>query len=58
VKPGGATRQEPLTVEGIQIPLTNDTAFQQFSDLQKKELDTTVLATAKRRIFAGKKQNY
>jgi len=55
---GGATRQEPLTVDGIQVPLTSDGVFQQFTDLLKKEPDTTVRVTAVGRFFAGRKQNY
>jgi hypothetical protein len=53
---GGETRSEPLTVEGVQIPLISDLVFQQFTDLLKKERDTTVRVTAVGRFFSGEKQ--
>ena len=53
---GGETRSEPLLVEGIQIPLISDKVFQQFTDLLKKERDTTVRITVVGRFFAGEKQ--
>jgi hypothetical protein len=50
------TRAEPLIVEGVQIPLIDDTVFQQFSDLLEKERDTTVRATLVGRFFSGEKE--
>src|SRR5579864_7767447 len=52
---GRNTRPDALTVEGIQIPLLNDHAFQQFTELLKKEPDTTVRATIVGRFFSGEK---
>lgn len=49
------TRPEPLTVEGVQIPLVNDPMFQQFTNVLKKEQDTTVRATVIGRFFSGAK---
>jgi hypothetical protein len=54
---GGATRSEPLDVDGLQIPLVNDSRFKGFSDLLKQEPDTTVRATLVGRFFSGKKEN-
>ena len=54
----GGTRSEPLTVNGIQIPLVNDVVFQQFTDLLKKEADTTVHATLVGRFFSGREENH
>ena len=50
------TRPESLTVEGVQIPLVNDSTFRQFTDLLKKEQDTTVRVTALGRFFSGEKR--
>jgi hypothetical protein len=50
------TRPEALTVERIQVPLVSDVVFQQFTDLLKKEEDTTVRVTVLGRFFSGKKQ--
>ena len=47
-----------MTVEGIHVPLISDTVFQEFTDLLKKETDTTVHVTLLGRFFSGKKQNY
>jgi hypothetical protein len=55
---GGSTRSEPLIVEGVQIPLISDLMFQQFTELLKREPDTTVRVTAVGRFFSGKKQNF
>ncbi len=49
------TRSEPLKVEGIEISLSSDKTFQQFTDLLKKESDTTVRATVVGRFFSGNK---
>src|SRR6266403_4955422 len=54
---GRETRSEPLTVEGIQIPLVNDPVFQQFKDHLKKEPDTTLRVTVIGRFFSGVKQS-
>jgi len=48
-------RAEPLRVDGEQIPLVDDHTFQLFTDLLKKEPDTTVRATVVGRFFAGTK---
>ncbi len=48
------TRSEPLTFEGLQIPLVDDSTFQQFAALLKKEQDTTVRVTALREILLGR----
>jgi hypothetical protein len=53
---GRETRSEPLTVEGIQIPLIDDAVFQQFADLLKKEPDTMARVTIVGRFFSGEKQ--
>ena len=53
----GGTRSKPLTVNGIQIPLVKDAMFQQFTDLLKKETDTTVHATLIGKFLSGSKQN-
>ena len=50
------TRSEPLTVEEIQIPLLADATFQDFTNLLKKEPDTTVRVTLAGRFFSGQKQ--
>lgn len=52
---GTKTRPEPLTVQGVQIPLINDRVFQEFTDLLKREPDTTVRVTVVGRFFAGEK---
>lgn len=49
------TRSNVLTVEGIQVPLVNDHEFQQFTELLRKESDTTVRATVVGRFFSGEK---
>jgi hypothetical protein len=49
-------RPEPLTVEGVQIPLVDDLTFRKFADLLKKEQDTTVRLTALGRFFSGEKR--
>jgi hypothetical protein len=53
---GGATRSKTLTVEGIEIPLVSDIVFQRFTDLLKKEPDTTVRITVEGKFFSGEKQ--
>lgn len=53
---GGKTRSESLMVEGVQVPLVNNLTFQQFTDLLRKESDTTVRVTAVGRFFAGEKR--
>jgi hypothetical protein len=53
---GQESRPESLVVEGIQVPLLSDSVFQRFTDLLKKEPDTTVHATVVGRFFSGKKQ--
>jgi hypothetical protein len=50
------TRSEPLTVEGIQIPLLSDGTFRGFADLLNKEADTTVRVTLAGRFFSGEKE--
>jgi hypothetical protein len=52
---GGEQRSEPLVVEGIKTPLESDAMFQQFTDLLKRERDTTVRVTVVGRFFSGKK---
>jgi hypothetical protein len=52
----GKTRPEPLTIEGIQIPLVDDVTFKEFTGLLRKEADTTVRLTAVGRFFSGEKQ--
>ncbi len=53
---GRSTRRKTLTVEGVQIPLVNDLKFQQFTQLLRKEGDSTVRITAIGRFFSGEKQ--
>jgi hypothetical protein len=55
---GGETRSEPLTVEGIHIPLISNKVFQQFADLLKRESDTTVRVKVVGRFFSGEKQAF
>lgn len=50
------TRPKSLMVEGVQVPLVDDLTFQNFTDLLKKELDTTVRVTALGRFFSGEKR--
>ena len=56
--PGEGTKERPesLTVEGVQIPLVDDLTFQKFTDLLKKEPDTTVRVAALGRFFSGEKR--
>jgi hypothetical protein len=54
---GAETRSGPLIVEGVQIPLIGDAVFQQFTDLLKRERDTTVRVTVVGRFFSGGKQS-
>jgi len=49
-------RPESLTVEGVQVPLVDDLTFRKFTDLLKKEQDTTVRVTARGRFFSGEKR--
>ncbi len=53
---GKETRSESLTVEGVPVPLLDDSVFRQFTDLLKKEPDTTVRVTLVGRFFSGAKQ--
>lgn len=53
---GAGTRAEPLMVEGVQIPLLTDKMFQEFTNLLKKERDTTVRVTVEGNFFAGEKK--
>jgi hypothetical protein len=53
---GQETRPASLTIEGIQVPLLSDLVFQRFTDLLKKEPDTTVRVTVVGIFFAGTKQ--
>lgn len=55
---GNATRSASLTVDGVEVPLINDLVFQQFTDLLKKEQDTTVRVTVVGRFFSGEKQTF
>jgi len=55
---GAETRSEPLVVEGVQIPLISDGVFQQFTDLLKRERDTTVRVTVVGRFFSGEKEAF
>ena len=55
---GGKTRPESLTVEGVQVPLVNDLKFQQFTELLKKEPDTTVRVTAVGEILRWREADY
>jgi hypothetical protein len=50
------TRPEPLTIEGIQVPLVDDVIFKGFTNLLTKEEDTTVRLTAVGNFFSGEKQ--
>ena len=57
--PGEAAAKErsaPLSIDGLEIPLVNDSKFQQFTTLLKNEPDTTVRFTAVGRFFSGQKQ--
>jgi hypothetical protein len=56
--PGEGTKERPesLTVEGVQIPLVDDLTFQKFTDLLRKEPDTTVRVAALGRFFSGEKR--
>lgn len=47
------TRSDALTVEGVQVPLVDDETFQQFTELLKKETDTTIRATVVGKFFSG-----
>ena len=53
---GAGSRSKPLSVEDISIPLVSDTTLGEFTDLLKKERDTTVRATLVGRFFAGKEE--
>lgn len=53
---GAGPRSKPLSVEDIPIPLVRDTSFADFTELLKKEHDTTVRATLVGRFFAGEKE--
>lgn len=53
---GSRTRAEPLTIEGILIPLDDDDVFKGFTSLLTKEKDTTVRLTAVGRFFSGERQ--
>jgi len=55
-EPGQKPRSESLTVEGVQVPLVRDEVFGQFTDLLKKEPDTTVRVTVAGVFFSGEKQ--
>jgi hypothetical protein len=50
------SRPEPLTLEGVQTSLVNDLTFRNFTDLLKREPDTTVRLTAEGRFFSGEKR--
>jgi hypothetical protein len=52
---GRDKRSEPLTVEGVQVPLVEDLKFKQFTDILKMEPDTTVHVTVVGRFFSGEK---
>jgi hypothetical protein len=51
---GASSRSKPLSIEDIPIPLVSDTTFVDFTELVKKEHDTTVRVTLVGRFFAGK----
>ena len=51
------TRNEPLEVEGIQVSLLEDRIFQQFTELLKKERNTTLRATVVGAFFSGEKES-
>lgn len=53
---GRASRSKTLEVESVQIPLVADRVFLQFTQLLKKEPDTTVRLTAIGRFFSGKEE--
>lgn len=55
---GRTSRSKPLEVEGMQIPLIADRVFQQFTDLLKKEPDTTVRLSVLGRFFSGEKETF
>jgi hypothetical protein len=52
---GREMRSEPLSIEGVQVPLFEDQIFSQFIDLLKKEPDTTIRTTVVGRFFSGNK---
>lgn len=53
-----ASRERPLTVEDVDIPLVEDTVFHDFTTLLKQEVDTTVRVAFVGRFFSGKKERY
>jgi hypothetical protein len=53
---GSKTRPESLTIEGVQIPLVQDSTFRGFTELLKKEPDTTVRVTVEGTFFSGVKR--
>ena len=53
---GAGPRSKPLSVEDIPIPLVSDSTFADFTELLRKEHDTTVRATLVGRFFAGEKE--
>jgi len=53
---GRTARTESLMVEGVQIPLTSDVVFRQFTNLLSKERDTTVRVAVAGRFFSGGKE--
>jgi hypothetical protein len=48
-------RSQSLSVEGIPVPLLSDATFEGFTELLKKERDTTVRATLVGRFFEAEK---
>jgi hypothetical protein len=49
-------RSRSLSIDGIPVSLLNDATFERFTELLKKESDTTVRATLVGRFFAGKEE--
>jgi hypothetical protein len=53
---GQKARSAPLMLEGVQLPLIDDTTFHQFADLLNKKRQVTVRVRAEGTFFSGKKQ--
>ncbi len=53
---GSKSRREALIVEGVNVPLVDDSIFRRFTSLLTKEPDTTVRLTAVGTFFSGEKQ--
>jgi hypothetical protein len=53
---GHKTRSEPLRIEGVHLPLSEDANFRRFRALIEKEHDTTIHATLVGTFFSGEKR--